>query len=61
MEVAHSAILELKVGAGVRPQDVSQLMKYVRAKQACGMKVKHAAVICFRTDNTVEIQSVRFE
>lgn len=59
MEVAHCAILELKVGACVRQQDLSQLMKYVRAKQACGMRVKHAAVICFRTDSTVEIVALK--
>lgn len=55
MEVAHSVILELKVGACVRAQDVAQLMKYVNARKASRMNVRHAAVICFRTDNTVEI------
>jgi len=55
MELAHSALLELKVGACVRQQDVNQLMKYVNAKRACGLQVKHAAVICFRQDGQVEI------
>jgi GxxExxY protein len=55
MEVAHSTILELKVGVRVRQADIDQLMKYVRAKQACGMTLRNAAVICFRTDNHVEI------
>lgn len=55
MEVAHNTILELKVGACVRQQDVNQLMKYVNAKRACGLYVKHAAVVCFRVDHTVEI------
>jgi GxxExxY protein len=61
MEVAHSTILELKVGAGIRPQDINQLMKYVRARQASGMKLKNAAVLCFKTDNTVEIHSIKFD
>ena len=30
MEVAHCAILELKVGAGGRQQDVNQLLKQFR-------------------------------
>lgn len=55
MEVAHNTVLELKVGAGVRQQDLAQLSKYVRAKRQCGMTIKNAAVICFRTDNQVEI------
>jgi len=59
MEVAHCAILELKVGVGVRQQDVNQLLKYVHAKRACGMRVRHAAVICFRNDNRVEIVEVQ--
>ena len=58
MEVAHNTILELKVGASVKQQDVNQLMKYVNAKKASGMIVKHAAVICFRTDKQVEIVEV---
>lgn len=59
MEVAHNTILELKVGAAVRQQDVAQLMKYVRAKRECGMRVKNAAVVCFRTDGRVEIVRVQ--
>lgn len=59
MEIAHNTILELKVGAGVKQQDISQLMKYVRAKRECGMRVKNAAVVCFRTDNQVEIVTIR--
>ena len=55
MEVAHNTILELKVGACVRQQDVNQLMKYVNAKRACGLTVKHAGVVCFRQDHSVEI------
>lgn len=55
MEIAHNTILELKVGAGVRPQDINQLMKYVHAKRAGGMVLKHAAVVCFKTDHTVEV------
>lgn len=55
MEVAHNTILELKIGSGVRPQDMNQLLKYVHAKKASGMEVKHAAVICFRNDKKVEI------
>lgn len=55
MEVAHNTLLELKVGTRVRQADVDQLMKYVRAKQACGMALRNATVVCFRTDNRVEI------
>ena len=55
MEIAHSTIIELKIGLKVRQVDIDQLMKYVRAKQACGMNLRNAAVVCFRTDNTVEI------
>jgi GxxExxY protein len=56
MEVAHTTIIELKVGTGVKQQDLNQLRKYVKAKRGCGMDVKEAAVVCFRTDNTVEIK-----
>lgn len=55
MEIAHNTILELKVGVAVRQQDVNQLLKYVNAKKASGMYVKHAAVVCFRNDKQVEI------
>ena len=55
MEIAHNTILELKVGAKVRLQDMEQLRKYVYAKRACGMNVKNAAVICFTTSGKVEI------
>jgi hypothetical protein len=55
MEIAHNTILELKIGTNVKSQDIAQLLKYVNAKKASGMFVKHAAVVCFRTDNTVEI------
>ncbi len=55
MEIAHSTILELKVAPRVTPADRAQLMKYVRAKTACGMRVEHAAVVCFREDETVEV------
>jgi len=58
MEIAHNTILELKVGASVKQQDITQLMKYVNAKRACGMRLKHAAVVCFRADHTVEIVEV---
>jgi hypothetical protein len=55
MEVAHCAILELKVGASVRPQDVTQLLKYVNARQAVGMRVRRAAVVCFCAAGHVEV------
>ena len=55
MEIAHTTIIELKIGPKVRQADIDQLMKYVNAKKACGMNLKNAAVVCFRTDNTVEI------
>jgi hypothetical protein len=55
MEVAHSAILELKVGASVRPQDVTQLLKYVNARRAGGMQVRRAAVVCFCAAGHVEV------
>ena len=55
MEIAHNTILELKVGAKVRPQDEAQLAKYVRARQALGMRCENAAVVCFRDDGTIEI------
>ena len=54
MEIAYNTIVELKIGPKVRQADIDQLMKYVRAKQACGMNLKNALVICFRTDNSVE-------
>jgi GxxExxY protein len=55
MEIAHNTILELKVAPRVTSADKAQLMKYVRSKQACGMKLEHAAVVCFRDDGNVEI------
>lgn len=59
MEIAHNTILELKVSPRVTAADEAQLMKYVRAKQACGMKLEHAAVVCFRDDGNVEILEVK--
>ena len=58
MEIAHNTIIELKVAPKVTPNDLAQLMKYVRAKQACGMKLQHAAVVCFRDDGEVQIEEV---
>jgi hypothetical protein len=58
MEIAHNTILELKSAAGLAACDESQLMKYVRDKQICGMHVEHAAVVCFRYDGVVEIREV---
>lgn len=58
MEIAHNTILELKVAPRVTPADEAQLMKYVRAKRACGMKLEHAAVVCFRDDGEVEIREI---
>ena len=55
MEIAQSTILELKVAPRITPADRAQLMKYVRVKKACGMKLEHAAVVCFREDGAVEI------
>ena len=55
IEVAHNTIIELKIGQKVRQADIDQLMKYVNAKKACGMNLKNAAVVCFRTDSKVEI------
>lgn len=55
LEIAHNTIIELKVAPRITPADQAQLMKYVRAKQACGMKLEHAAVVCFRDDGNVEI------
>ena len=55
MEIAHSVILELKVAPRITPADRAQLMKYVRAKTACGMLLEKAAVVCFRDDETVEV------
>jgi GxxExxY protein len=59
MEVAHTTILELKVGTAVKLQDLNQVMKYVKAKRKSGMDVQNAAVVCFRTDNTVEIKRLK--
>ena len=58
MEIAHNTIVELKVGPRIKQPDIDQLMKYVRAKQACGMALHNAAVICFCTDNTIDIFKV---
>ena len=56
MEVAHSIILEFKVGPRVTDKNVEQLMRYVKARQQTGMDVKDAAVICVRDDHTVEVK-----
>lgn len=55
MEVCHHTILEFKVGACVRQQDMAQLDKYVRAREAMGASLKCAAVVCFRSDGAVEV------
>ena len=49
MEVAHSVLLELKVAPKIKRSDMEQLWKYIRAKKASGMKLEHAAVVCFCT------------
>lgn len=59
MEVAHNTIIELKVGAKVRRQDIDQLRKYVNAKRACGMQIKNSAVICFTTTGKIDIVSMK--
>jgi hypothetical protein len=59
MEIAHNTIIELKVAPRVTAADHAQLMKYVRAKRSCGMKLEHAAVVCFRDDGDVEIMEAR--
>ena len=56
MEVAHTTILEFKVGPKIVDKNVDQLMRYVKARQQTGMDVRDAAVICFRDDHTVEIR-----
>ena len=56
LEVDHSTILELKVGNQILPKHVQQLLRYVRARQATGMNVQHAAVICFTDSNTVLVR-----
>ena len=58
LEVDHTTILELKVAPKVLPKHVSQLMKYVRSRQASGMLVQNAAVICFTDKDDFEIHSV---
>ena len=58
LEVDHTTILELKVAQKVLPKHVSQLMKYVRSRQASGMLVQNAAVICFTDQDSFEIHSV---
>ena len=56
LEVDHSTILELKVGNQILPKHVQQLLRYVRARQATGMNVQHAAVIAFTDSNTVLVR-----
>ena len=61
IEIAHNTIIELKVAPRITAGDEAQLMKYVRAKRACGMRLEHAAVVCFRDDGSVEIREVVLE
>ena len=58
LEVDHTTILELKVAQKILPKHVLQLKKYVRARQATGMEVRTAAVICFTENDSVEIQQI---
>ncbi len=51
MEVAHSVLLELKVAPKIKRTDMDQLWKYIHAKKASGMRLEHAAVICFCTSS----------
>lgn len=55
LEVDHTMILELKSAPKVLPKHMMQLRKYVRARQATGMDVRSAAVICFTDKDSVEI------
>ena len=61
LEVDHTTILELKVGSKVLPKHVNQLMKYVRARQATGMRVQHAAVICFNDRDDIDVQHMKLK
>ena len=56
LEVDHSTILELKVCNQILPKHVQQLLRYVRARQATGMHVEHAAVIAFTDADTVLVR-----
>jgi GxxExxY protein len=60
MEIAHNTILELKSAQAVTAGDEAQLMRYVRAKLACGMKLEYAAVVCFCYDGTVTVLELVF-
>ena len=61
LEVDHTTILELKVGTKVLPKHVNQLMKYVRARQATGMRVQNAAVICFNEKNDIDVHNIQLD
>jgi hypothetical protein len=60
LEIDHTTILELKVAPHVSQKHVNQLMKYVRARQATGMYVRNAAVVCFTEEDSVEIRQFTF-
>lgn len=59
LEVDHNTILELKVAQKILLKHVSQLMKYVRSRQASSMHVHNAAVICFTDKETFEMQTIK--
>jgi len=60
LEIDHTTIVELKVAPHINQKHVNQLMKYVRARQATGMHVRHAAVVCFTEEDSVEIRQFNF-
>ena len=51
--------MELKVAPGIKAQDVCQLMKYVRAKEASGFEVKHALIVCFCPNDVLLTRSLK--
>ncbi len=57
MEVAHTVLLELKVAPQIKQTDKDQLWKYIRAKKASGVRLEHAAVICFCTTSSSSMDS----
>ena len=58
LEIDHTTILELKVAPKVLPKHILQLMKYVRSRQASGMNVQNAAVVCFNDKDSFEIHRI---
>ena len=59
VEVQFDTLLELKVAPKITTKHVQQLLKYCRARESMGMRIRNAGVVCFCTEgDTVQFHFI---